>query len=106
MWDILPHETSKVRSELLLAVPFLEVGLVQRGSRGEEVTFASACNIVTTQLATDDSILASWHLVDSLDMGSGNLFSFSPVAASSSSLSYNFECHSWDLLSNQIATLS
>ena len=39
-----------------MAVPFLEVGLVQRG---EEISFACACNIVTMQLASADSILAS-----------------------------------------------
>ena len=54
-----PHETSKVLSDFLLAVPFLEVGLVYRVSRGEEVSFASVCNIATMQVASDDSIFAS-----------------------------------------------
>ena len=40
------HETSEVFSEFVMAVPFLEVGLVQRVSRIEEVVFASACEVV------------------------------------------------------------
>ena len=47
VWDMPLHETSKVLSDFMMAVPFLEVGLVERVSRAEEVAFASACNIVT-----------------------------------------------------------
>ena len=54
-----PHEMSKVLSDFLLAVPFLEVVLVQQVIRGEAVSFASICNIVMMQLARDNSIFAS-----------------------------------------------
>ena len=47
MWDRPPHETSKVLSDFKMAVPFLEVDLVDRVSTGEEDGFASACNVVT-----------------------------------------------------------
>ena len=45
--------------DLFLAVSFLEIGFVSRVSRGDEVSFVSTCDIVTMQLASDDSIFAS-----------------------------------------------
>ena len=50
-------------------MPFVEVGLVDRVSRGEEDDLASACRIVTMYSASDDFDV---HLVDSLDVGSGH----------------------------------
>ena len=58
MWDMSSHEARKVLIDFGLIVTFLEVSHVQRVSRGEEVTSASASDIVAMQLAGDDSILA------------------------------------------------
>ena len=58
VWDILSHGPSQVLRDVMMAAPFLEVGLVKRASRVEEVLFASACNVVAMLLA-GDSILAS-----------------------------------------------
>ena len=40
VWDMSSHEARKVLIDFGLTVPFLEVSLVQRASRGKEVTFA------------------------------------------------------------------
>ena len=51
-----PHKMSKVLDDFLMTVPFLEVGFC---TASEHRRFASACSIVTMQLASDDSMLAS-----------------------------------------------
>ena len=99
VWDMPPHETS----DFMMAVPFLDVDLVERVSRGEGLAFANACNIVMMWLASGDSILDLCILTQikgSLVLGSGNLFSWRPSATSSSFVLYNLDCHCWELLSN------
>ena len=48
VWDMQLHEMNKVFSDFMLAVPFLEVGLVKRVSRGDKVVFANACSDVVS----------------------------------------------------------
>ena len=70
-----------------MAVPFLEAGLVQQVSRGEEVSSASTCKIVTMQSASDDSILAS---CGQLGYGMWKLVQLEPFATNSRSLIVQF----------------
>ena len=60
---MLSHETSKLLSDFAMAVLFLEVGLLARVSRGEDVLFESACNVIAI----------GWLMNPSGQLGSGNL---------------------------------